>query len=155
MHHSIPASQKRRGWVAWSSSCSWNARARKDRRDRPDRPVKRKRIELGNLPSTQPNRPDRPNEQDRLVDCSSILLGFPKPYLLGCHGCLIDLDIDRKEANLEHNKTHWSSDRNFTDRSSDHILCEGARGRVWWRILQRFKKQWRLREHGQPWITHL
>ena len=64
-------------------------------------------------------------------------------------------DIERKEAYLEQDETHCRNYRDCSDRSPDRILCEGERRRIWWRIFERFKRQWLLREHGQPWITHL
>ena len=64
-------------------------------------------------------------------------------------------DIDGKEAYFEHDETHCRNYRDCSDRSPDRILCEGERRRIWWRIFERFKRQWLLRKHGQPWITYL
>ncbi len=64
-------------------------------------------------------------------------------------------EIDRKDVYLEPNKTHCRDYRDCSDRTPDPLLCESARRRIWWRIFQRFTEQWRPREHGEPWISHL
>jgi hypothetical protein len=91
----------------------------------------------------QPTRPDKPNslnEQNKLVSVFNIPIGLLVAISARITiGVWLACGTDRKDPYHEYNKTHGSNDCDRTDRSSDCIVCESERWRIWWRILRRFQ----------------